>query len=168
MSQLPVRSCFPWPVLLILLVMLPFPGCGNRAALEAVSQGDDCYEKGDLDGAIAHFTEAIHLDPKCAVAYNNRGAIYKDKREFTKAVADFDAAIRLDPGYADAYFNRGVARVKQGHLDQAIADYTEVLRLKPHFVQAYLGRANAYEEQGEKEKAEADRQKAKEFGAQLP
>ena len=57
-------------------------------------------DKGDLDQAIADYTQAIALDPKYAVAYNNRGIAYCDKGDLDQAIADYTQAIALDPKYA--------------------------------------------------------------------
>ena len=65
--------------------------------------------KKDYDKAIADYDEAIELDPKDAVAYNNRGVAWYAKNEYDKAIADFNEAIRLDPEDAVAYINRGNA-----------------------------------------------------------
>jgi hypothetical protein len=43
-----------------------------RSAAEAMKQGDQLREKGDLDGAIAAYTKAIELDPENALAGANR------------------------------------------------------------------------------------------------
>jgi len=50
---------------------------------------------GEYDRAIADFTEAIRLDPKCGSAYRGRGNAYKEKGDSDKARADFDQAKRL-------------------------------------------------------------------------
>jgi len=44
-----------------------------RSAAEFVQKGKSGMKQGDIDGAIAAFTEAIRLDPKFAEAYYNRG-----------------------------------------------------------------------------------------------
>ena len=59
------------------------------------------YEK-----AIADYNEAIGLDPKNALAYNNRGSAWRKKKEYDKAIADYNEATRLDPKYARAYNSR--------------------------------------------------------------
>ena len=66
--------------------------------------------KGELDKAIADYTEAIRLDPKYAKAYGNRGMAYAGEgRPTTRPLRDFTEAIRLDPKDAEAYGNRGIA-----------------------------------------------------------
>ena len=66
------------------------------------------------------FHEAIRLDPNDALAYNNRGYAWSNKKDYDKAIADYDEAIRLDPDDATAYCDRGNAwqdkkDVRQGH-----------------------------------------------------
>ena len=51
--------------------------------------------KSEYDRAIADSTEAIRLDPKHAIAYNNRGNAWYFKGEFDRAIADCYEAIKL-------------------------------------------------------------------------
>ena len=60
------------------------------------NKGVDFAEKEDWDTAIACFSEAIRLKPDYAVAYNNRGVVYRKKGEPTKANADFAKAKELE------------------------------------------------------------------------
>jgi tetratricopeptide (TPR) repeat protein len=57
---------------------------------------------GDIDRAIADFTQVIRLNPTDAMAYNNRGKAYTDKKDYARAIADFTEALRLDPDLAEA------------------------------------------------------------------
>jgi tetratricopeptide (TPR) repeat protein len=68
--------------------------------------GNAWYDKGEYDKAIADYGEAIRLDPKFAMAYNNRGLAWSAKQAYDQAIADYDKAIDLDPKLADAYNNR--------------------------------------------------------------
>ena len=77
---------------------------------------------------IADDNQAIRLDPKDAVAYNNRGNAYGDKGDYDRAMADYGDAIRLDPKYAYAYNGRGNAYLRKGDYDRAIADYDAAIR----------------------------------------
>jgi len=80
-------------------------------------------DMGDLDKAIADYTQAIRLDPDLAEVYGVRGLAYSQKGDFDKAIADCNQAIRLGPDFAEAYTNRGVAYDNKGDLDKAFADW---------------------------------------------
>jgi Flp pilus assembly protein TadD len=64
---------------------------------EATKQGNLLRDKGDFDGAIAAYTEAIRLNPQNALPYSGRGRGYSRKGELDKAIADCNQAIQLDP-----------------------------------------------------------------------
>jgi tetratricopeptide (TPR) repeat protein len=58
----------------------------------------------DLDRSIA-------LDPKFALAYNNRGNLkYQKLNDVRGALADLDRSIALDPKVANTYYNRAVLK----------------------------------------------------------
>ena len=53
----------------------------GRPSINYYNRGYAYRKKGDMDRAIADYTEALRLDPKYAIAYNNRGLAYSDKGE---------------------------------------------------------------------------------------
>ncbi|MET4140970.1 tetratricopeptide repeat protein [Pedobacter sp. UYP1] len=61
-------------------------------------------EKSDL--ALADYNMAVKLLPKAADGYNNIGAVYGAKEEFTMAITNYTKAIEIDPKYLLAYINR--------------------------------------------------------------
>jgi tetratricopeptide (TPR) repeat protein len=69
------------------------------------------------DLAISHFDKAIEMDPRHALAYNNRGWVYMNKGYYEQAISDFDQAIELKSEYANAYYNRGIAHQRNGQPD---------------------------------------------------
>ena len=87
-------------------------------------------EAGDIEGAIADYTEAIRLNPNYAKAHNKLGIIRaRNLKDYPAAKADFDRAIEINPNYGDAYYNR--ARVREFLEDKpgAIADYNKAAEL---------------------------------------
>ena len=58
-------------------------------------------QKGELDRAVADFTEAIRLMPDAVTAYTGRGLAFEGKGELARASNDYEQALRL-PSVADA------------------------------------------------------------------
>jgi tetratricopeptide (TPR) repeat protein len=125
-------------------------------AARLVRRGDELARKGDTAAALEAYGEALRLDPRSAVAHNNRGLVRHRRGEADDAVADFDAAVRLDPNLAVAYLNRGAARQRKGELKQALADYAEAIRLEPTSAVAHNNRGLAHHEAGDHGRALAD------------
>src|SRR5215210_4873775 len=88
--------------------------------------------KGDLNRAIADYTEAVRLAPSDGAVYTNRGrAFEKKKGELDRAIADYTEAIRLSPKRVAALANRGLAFLNYGDPDRAIADFKAALAVDP-------------------------------------
>ena len=132
------------------------PVQGGAPAQGAAPVQSSTSAKGDHDDAIAHYTEAIQLDPKNSVAYNNRGLANNAEGEYDRAIADFSEAIRLNPEYALAYNNRCLAHNNKGESDFALADCNEAIRLAPKYTRAYINRGIASLYAGSLPKALAD------------
>jgi tetratricopeptide (TPR) repeat protein len=114
----------------------------------------------DLDGAVADYSEAIRLDPRKAIAFNNRGFARWSKGDLDGAIADYNEAIRLDPQFASAFSNRGSARGGKGDLDGEIADCNEAIRLDPRLPKAFNNRGFARWSKGDLDGAIADSSEA--------
>ncbi|WP_066825703.1 tetratricopeptide repeat protein [Sphingomonas mali] len=89
--------------------------------------------RGDLDGAIAAFDQAIALKPKFAFAYLNRGLAYQREGNAARAAADLDLAIKYAPYAARGYYNRSVLRREQGNRRGADADANRAVQLDPDY-----------------------------------
>jgi tetratricopeptide (TPR) repeat protein len=102
-------------------------------------RGLERFHDGNLDEALADFTQAIALKPRYHMAYTCRGGVRLEQGDLDNAIRDFTIAIRLSP--RDAYApltGRGMARRRKGRHAQAIADYRQAIRLNPiHGDRAY-------------------------------
>jgi tetratricopeptide (TPR) repeat protein len=102
----------------------------QNSAEELFNSGLAKSEAGDIQGAIADYTEAIRLNPNYAKAYNKRGIIYgRNVKDYPAAKADFDRAIEINPKYADAYYNRAKVRYLLEDKPGAIADYQKAAEI---------------------------------------
>jgi tetratricopeptide (TPR) repeat protein len=109
-----------------------------------------------FDQALEHFTAAIRDHPQSGWAYQMRGLIHYDRKEYDQAIADDDAAIKLEPNDALAYYNRGNAFFAKREYAQAIADYNEVTKRDSKDASTYKNRARAWTALNENELALAD------------
>jgi len=122
-----------------------------------ISTDDNTYsDKGELDQAIADYTQALKINPEFVTAYSNRGLAYSDKGELDQAIADYTQALKINPEYVNAYNNRGIAYYKIGELDQALDDFNQALQINSKYANAYNSRGVAYYKKGELEQAIAD------------
>ena len=55
--------------------------------------------------AIAHFTEALRIQPDSAKAQNDLGVALASQGKVDQAIAHFTEALRIQPDYADAQKN---------------------------------------------------------------
>jgi hypothetical protein len=114
------------------LIGIGAKGPAGEAAVR-LSDGLALAWRGDLDGAIAAFDQAIALKPKFAFAYLNRGLAYQRQGEPARAAADFDLAIKYAPYAARGYYNRSVLRREQGNRRGADADANRAVELDPDY-----------------------------------
>jgi tetratricopeptide (TPR) repeat protein len=131
------------------------------------TRGDDHAASGDLDEAIADYTQAIALDPRYAYAYSRRASAWVRKLEHGKAIDDYSVAIALEPRNPFHFLSRGQVWARQGSHVPAIADFDEAIRLAPNDPGAYLTRATEWEKDLQWDRAISDYQKAIALDARL-
>jgi tetratricopeptide (TPR) repeat protein len=125
-------------------------------AVRALDRGKAKHEKGDLDGALADYEEALRLRPDFGEALNNRALIRKKRGDLTGALADLDAAARASPSSPEIYNSRGGVKRARGDLDGAVADFDAALRLRADYVHAWCNRGYTRSLRGEADAALAD------------
>ena len=124
-----------WRILQAGLVLLPLLGAvapawaqtGADAARLAADRGHALEAKGDHDGALAAFTQAIEMHAlpsgEQARLLFDRGLVLDATGKLNDAAGDYSAALILQPRFAPALNNRANVYRRQGKLADAKRDY---------------------------------------------
>ena len=94
-------------------------GLKPKEAAKHNSRGVLRFNKGDLDGAIAEFSEAIRLNPRFTTAFSNRADVLREKGDIEGALSDYSQAIDLDATYWHALYGRGSIYASRGDTSRA-------------------------------------------------
>jgi tetratricopeptide (TPR) repeat protein len=86
--------------------------------------------KGDVEGALRDYDEAIRLNPRLAVAFSNRGNTRFERGDLEDALKDYNESIRLNPRDADVYYNRALVYEHLSEPASAIANLRRYLDLR--------------------------------------
>jgi tetratricopeptide (TPR) repeat protein len=117
-----------------------------------VATGEN-IEADDAGKAEAMYRRALELEPDCAAAYLNLGAMLCEAGRCGEAVQLYDQAVRHCPSDAAVHFNRAIALEDQGRVDEALASYEECLRLEPGMADAHFNAARLHELRGDFQRA---------------
>lgn len=121
----------------------PLSNSDETIAAPYVNKGIAQYNAGNIEGAIASYTEGIRAAPSVAVLYLNRANAYLYKPNFQAALMDANKAMELKvPQMDDAYNIRGTAKAGLGDFDAALADCNRALKINPSNALAYNNRSN--------------------------
>ena len=94
-------------------------------------------QKGQMDGAIRQFEEAIRLKPRYSSAYCNLGIALNKNGQVDEAIREFREAIRLKPNQVGAHYGLGIVLNRKGQMEEAIRQLEEAIRLKPDYAEAH-------------------------------
>jgi superkiller protein 3 len=122
------------------------PGMLHRTGLEL-------FNMGRQDEAIAHYKQAVAINPDFAEAYNNLGVAMVKQGRQNEAIALYQQAIAIEPKFAEAHSNVGVALAKQGRQDEAIAHYKQAIAIRPDFAETLNNLGLALATQGKLDEA---------------
>ncbi|WP_341732861.1 tetratricopeptide repeat protein [Microcoleus sp. EPA2] len=151
----------------ILVEFPPVSGEGDEDVDgEAEAWFDRGYEqcmKGDFEGGLVSFDEALEFKPDYHKAWNGRGIALDDLGLLEEAIASYDKALEFKPDFHQAWHNRGNVLRNLGLLEGAIASYDKALEIKPDLHEAWHNRGVALRNLGLLEEAIASYDKALEF-----
>ena len=135
-------------------------------ALRAALRSDN----GDIEGALADYTEVINQGPASPAIYLARSSIYVQRKDYDGAIADLQMVAQLQ-GESEA-FRRALARLYEQRaaehllskrLDAAIRDFGEAIKLDPSRDALFLHRAAAHLARSDLDSAGQDYVKAAEI-----
>jgi tetratricopeptide (TPR) repeat protein len=70
----------------------------QNSAMDFFMRGMERYQKGDTQGALADYNQALAINPRFGQVYAMRAVLKDEKLNDTKgAMADFDRSISLTP-----------------------------------------------------------------------
>ena len=85
---------------------------------------------GELQEAIAEYTEAIRLMPKYSEALYQRGVLHGELGAYQESITDLTEVIVLLEDIPKAFYHRATAYRRMSEFQKAINDYTEAIRLR--------------------------------------
>lgn len=130
--------------------------------------GDALVRAGRPAEALAHFKEAIRLEPTAAEARYNIATILLDAGRPADAIPFCEEAIRLKPAFAAAYNNLGTSLLQLGRRAEGVAALETALRLNPRLAEAHCNLARAALEANDPTAAEAHARRALAIRPDMP
>jgi tetratricopeptide (TPR) repeat protein len=128
----------------------------SKSAEVLFNIGNTKFLSGDIEGALANFSESIKLDPNNPNCFFNRATTKYHLGDKKGAINDYSEAIKINPQYFDAWYGRGVIKFELWDFKGALVDHNEAIKINPEFANAYFGRGNAKRALGDKEGASID------------
>ena len=110
---------------------------------------------GNYQESLAHFEEAIDIDPSYTAAYREMAGVFNETGETERALETYREVIRLKPNYTEGYKDLGVFHLSNGNFEEAVIHFQKVVDITPANSKAFSNLGIAYYYQGENEKAKA-------------
>jgi len=105
---------------------------GDAAIDALMERGAGQLQSGQLQDAIATFTEVIRRKPAFAEGWNRRATAYFLAREFRRSLADCDEVVRRNPYHFGALSGYGQIHFELEQYDKAIAYWRRALAVNPN------------------------------------
>lgn len=121
----------------------------DRTGVQAFLKGRIlCEEKGKEDEAIKSLNKAIEKYDRHAQAYERRGNINFQLKNYEDAIYDFSKSIDFSPSNAEPYYGRANVKLAQKNIEGAIEDFGMTIKtsipLQPIYWKARRAKANCH------------------------
>jgi tetratricopeptide (TPR) repeat protein len=111
-----------------------FFGPNSAMIFDAVSlniSGDKLFDKGDIQGSIEEFKQALELDPLNINVHNSLGVCYGLGGDYEKAKSEFDTVIKLNATEVMAWYNLGFTWMLEGNRKKALKLFLKANTINP-------------------------------------
>ena len=122
-----------------------------------LSRAESSLRKGNLDEAVNHWREAIHINPKRLGVYNRIGLACMYKGELNKAEEIFKQAIDVKNDYPEAHFNLALISMQRNLYSDALERLDMTLAANPLYPRAHYLKSYIYETLGKEAEAKKER-----------
>jgi type IV pilus assembly protein PilF len=135
-----MNKLFLLPFLLVTLAGCGTPSGGQQAAVDQVESrahtsaklhtelAGSYYERMQLGVALGEIDKALQADRNYAPAYNMRGLIHMDLREYKEAEEDFQQSLRLDKNDSETHNNYGWFLCQHGKEKDSVPHFMAALK----------------------------------------
>jgi tetratricopeptide (TPR) repeat protein len=134
--------------------------CTSQNKLAHNNLGNFLADQERLAEAIAHYQQALTIDPNYIDAHFNLGAALFSQGRYDEAIAQYRQALKIQPDFVLAHNNLGETLAHQGHLDEAIAHYRKALEIQSDCILALNNLGQVLARRGRPEEAIAQYHKA--------
>jgi protein O-mannosyl-transferase len=100
------------------------------------------FDKGDINGAIRSYREALNIKPTYSKSYINLGVALAEQKDTQGALENYTKAIQLEPNNADAHTSLGSLLAGIGKMDEAKMHFDEAMRINPNSSEAHNNLGN--------------------------
>jgi superkiller protein 3 len=118
-----------------------------------INIGDMLSFQGKTEEAIAHYSQALQLDPDEASAHTGMGIALAENGQATEAIDHLSTALKITPESAEAHMYLGDIMNRQERLEEAIYHYSEGLKIEPDYAEGHNNLGVVYAKQGNIDKA---------------
>lgn len=103
----------------------------SREASQALDEGIEAFRGGDLDGAIAHLTRGLRVDPLSFKLHYHLGLLYGRRDDLFEAIQSLETSVDLQPRHFSALKNLAVLYQRAGFKHKAIEMWERALGSAP-------------------------------------